>query len=178
MKEVVSAFVPSASAGSLDPLATGRPSTPGQPRRATVTNERSPERPTGTIQQVFVEGPPKSAAGPDVAIPSIIVPELRAHLGTWSEDGPDGRVFVGPKAPRPGGRSSSGRGTGPSRRRGTEGARAPGRLPRPARRQERKSAPDLRPGRLERVTRIELAFSAWEADVLPLNYTRMVDSRD
>ena len=24
----------------------------------------------------------------------------------------------------------------------------------------------------ERVTRIELAFSAWEADVLPLNYTR------
>ena len=29
--------------------------------------------------------------------------------------------------------------------------------------------------RLERVTRIELAFSAWEADVLPLNYTR-VDS--
>jgi hypothetical protein len=27
---------------------------------------------------------------------------------------------------------------------------------------------------LERVTRIELAFSAWEADVLPLNYTRKV----
>ena len=27
---------------------------------------------------------------------------------------------------------------------------------------------------LERVTRIELAFSAWEADVLPLNYTRVV----
>ncbi len=25
----------------------------------------------------------------------------------------------------------------------------------------------------ERVTRIELAFSAWEADVLPLNYTRV-----
>ena len=25
---------------------------------------------------------------------------------------------------------------------------------------------------MERVTRIELAFSAWEADVLPLNYTR------
>jgi hypothetical protein len=24
----------------------------------------------------------------------------------------------------------------------------------------------------ERATRIELAFSAWEADVLPLNYTR------
>jgi hypothetical protein len=26
---------------------------------------------------------------------------------------------------------------------------------------------------LERVTRIELALSAWEADVLPLNYTRV-----
>jgi hypothetical protein len=30
---------------------------------------------------------------------------------------------------------------------------------------------------LERVTRIELAFSAWEADVLPLNYTRLVPSK-
>jgi hypothetical protein len=27
---------------------------------------------------------------------------------------------------------------------------------------------------VERVTRIELALSAWEADVLPLNYTRAV----
>jgi hypothetical protein len=26
---------------------------------------------------------------------------------------------------------------------------------------------------VERVTRIELALSAWEADVLPLNYTRV-----
>ena len=36
-------------------------------------------------------------------------------------------------------------------------------------------ARDSRPGlglRVERVTRIELALSAWEADVLPLNYTR------
>src|SRR5262245_44403933 len=30
---------------------------------------------------------------------------------------------------------------------------------------------------LERVTRIELAFSAWEADVLPLNYTRAGTAR-
>ena len=30
---------------------------------------------------------------------------------------------------------------------------------------------------LERVTRIELALSAWEADVLPLNYTRADRSR-
>jgi hypothetical protein len=29
------------------------------------------------------------------------------------------------------------------------------------------------PELLERVTRIELALSAWEADVLPLNYTRV-----
>jgi integrase len=46
----------------------------------------------------FVEGPPKSIAGRrDVAIPAVIVPELRAHLDEWSESGPDGRVFVGPK---------------------------------------------------------------------------------
>jgi hypothetical protein len=45
---------------------------------------------------------------------------------------------------------------------------------------------DWRPGRilaltgvflLERVTGIEPAFSAWEADVLPLNYTREVWAR-
>jgi hypothetical protein len=30
--------------------------------------------------------------------------------------------------------------------------------------------------RVERVTGIEPAFSAWEADVLPLNYTREGDS--
>ncbi len=32
---------------------------------------------------------------------------------------------------------------------------------------------DLRIYRLERVTGIEPALSAWEADVLPLNYTRV-----
>ena len=31
---------------------------------------------------------------------------------------------------------------------------------------------DNTPGGRERVTGIEPAFSAWEADVLPLNYTR------
>ncbi len=36
---------------------------------------------------------------------------------------------------------------------------------------ELETASDLRLT-LERVTRIELALSAWEADVLPLNYTR------
>jgi hypothetical protein len=31
---------------------------------------------------------------------------------------------------------------------------------------------------VERVTRIELALSAWEADVLPLNYTRVAGMAD
>jgi hypothetical protein len=31
---------------------------------------------------------------------------------------------------------------------------------------------------VERVTRIELALSAWEADVLPLNYTRAGEHED
>jgi integrase len=55
----------------------------------------------GSVSEVdgkFVEGPPKSEAGRrDVTIPSVIVAELRKHLGRWSEAGPDGRVFVGPK---------------------------------------------------------------------------------
>jgi integrase len=55
----------------------------------------------GSLAEVdgkFIEGPPKSAAGRrDVAIPAVVVPELRAHLDSWSEPGPDGRVFVGPK---------------------------------------------------------------------------------
>lgn len=56
----------------------------------------------GSVAEVdgkFVEGPPKSAAGRrDVAIPDVIVADLRKHLAQWSEPGPDGRVFVGPKA--------------------------------------------------------------------------------
>jgi hypothetical protein len=36
-------------------------------------------------------------------------------------------------------------------------------------------APDLGSHCVERVTRIELALSAWEADVLPLNYTRVLN---
>jgi hypothetical protein len=35
--------------------------------------------------------------------------------------------------------------------------------------------PEAWPFAEERVTGIEPAFSAWEADVLPLNYTRKVD---
>jgi integrase len=59
----------------------------------------------GSVSEVagkFVEGSPRSAAGRrDVAIPAVIVPELRAHLDRWSEDGLTGRVFVGPKGATP-----------------------------------------------------------------------------
>ncbi len=41
----------------------------------------------------------------------------------------------------------------------------------PHRARQRLQPSDLRT-LVERVTRIELALSAWEADVLPLNYTR------
>ena len=37
---------------------------------------------------------------------------------------------------------------------------------------DRRSTDNDQPERAERVTGIEPAFSAWEADVLPLNYTR------
>jgi integrase len=41
---------------------------------------------------------PKSRAGRrTVAIPEEIIPDLRAHLDTFAEPGPDGRVFVGPR---------------------------------------------------------------------------------
>jgi integrase len=56
----------------------------------------------GEVGGQLVEGPPKSAAGRrDVAIPEAIVSELRAHLDEWSQEGADGRVFVGPKGATP-----------------------------------------------------------------------------
>jgi integrase len=56
----------------------------------------------GEVSGQLVEGPPKSAAGRrDVAIPEAIVLELRAHLDEWSQDGADGRVFVGPRGATP-----------------------------------------------------------------------------
>jgi integrase len=54
----------------------------------------------GSVTEVdarFIEGPPKSEAGRrDVAIPEVIVPELRVHLDEHAQAGADGRVFVGP----------------------------------------------------------------------------------
>jgi integrase len=56
----------------------------------------------GEVGGRLLEGPPKSAAGRrDVAIPEAIVSELRAHLDEWSQEGADGRVFVGPKGATP-----------------------------------------------------------------------------
>jgi integrase len=49
----------------------------------------------------LVDKDPKSDAGRRiVAIPSMILPELREHLARFAEPGRDGRVFVGPKGGR------------------------------------------------------------------------------
>ena len=46
----------------------------------------------------LVLGPPKSDAGRrTVAIPSALIPEIEAHLDSWSGPGPDGLVFPGTK---------------------------------------------------------------------------------
>ncbi|MFI0374138.1 site-specific integrase [Actinomadura sp. 1N219] len=46
----------------------------------------------------LVEDTPKSRAGRRVvSIPAEIIPDLQAHLDEFAEDGPDGRVFVGPR---------------------------------------------------------------------------------
>ncbi|MGW2309810.1 tyrosine-type recombinase/integrase [Actinomadura luteofluorescens] len=46
----------------------------------------------------LLEGTPKSRAGRRiVSIPPEIIPDLQAHLDEFAEDGPDGRVFVGPR---------------------------------------------------------------------------------
>ncbi|MFG2091183.1 tyrosine-type recombinase/integrase [Spirillospora sp. NPDC048824] len=46
----------------------------------------------------LLEDTPKSRAGRRVvSIPPEIVPDLQAHLDEFAEDGPNGRVFVGPR---------------------------------------------------------------------------------
>lgn len=54
---------------------------------------------TSEVGGVLIEGrTTKSRAGVrEVGVPEAIVPDLRAHLGRWSERGPQGRVFVGPR---------------------------------------------------------------------------------
>jgi integrase len=47
-------------------------------------------------------GLPKSKAGVRVvAIPLAIIPDLTSHVAEWSEPGPNGRVFVGPRGATP-----------------------------------------------------------------------------
>jgi hypothetical protein len=72
------------------------------------------------MNTAVVEGPPKSAAGRrDVAIPDVILADLRAHLERWSQPGADGRVFgysSAPTAASLAGRTSRRPGATPSRR--------------------------------------------------------------
>jgi hypothetical protein len=76
-----------------------------------------------------------------------------------------------------GGRPSTRRGQSSDVERGTRGHGGANLQPNRLGLRSDESAPDLRPGRWERVTGIEPALSAWEADVLPLNYTRGVRRR-
>lgn len=50
-----------------------------------------------------IKGPKSDAGRRSVALPAAILPELRAHLATdgFAEPGPDGRLFIGPKAATP-----------------------------------------------------------------------------
>ncbi len=42
-------------------------------------------------------GPPKTEAGVRTAIPAIVLPELRAHVKAFAQDGDEGLIFVGGK---------------------------------------------------------------------------------
>ncbi|HVN11301.1 MAG TPA: site-specific integrase, partial [Kineosporiaceae bacterium] len=70
-------------------------------RRRHVDLDRRTVRVEASVSEVggeLVVGPPKSAAAVrTVAIPEALVPDLRVHLTTYAEQGPDGRVFTGPK---------------------------------------------------------------------------------
>ena len=70
-------------------------------RRRNVDVERGTVRVEASVSEVggaLVVGPPKSAAAVrTVAIPEVILVDLRAHLFNYAEKGPDGRVFTGAK---------------------------------------------------------------------------------
>ena len=70
-------------------------------RRRHVDLSNATVRVEASVSEVggqLVVGPPKTPASVrTVAIPSVILPDLRRHLETFAERGPDGRVFVGAK---------------------------------------------------------------------------------
>ncbi|MBB5785582.1 tyrosine-type recombinase/integrase [Jiangella mangrovi] len=74
-------------------------------RRLDVDLDERTVRIERAVQQVKgkqIVSTPKTAAGRRViAIPEVIVPELRSHLTEFAEPGPDGRVFIGPKGATP-----------------------------------------------------------------------------
>ena len=54
------------------------------------------------VRTTIVLKAPKTQAGVrPVALPGWLIPELRQHLDTFAEPGPDGRVFVGPYGATP-----------------------------------------------------------------------------
>jgi integrase len=70
-------------------------------RRRNIDLERGTVRVEASVSEVggaLVVGPPKSAAAVrTVAIPEVILVDLRAHMAKYAEQGPDGRVFTGAK---------------------------------------------------------------------------------
>ena len=48
-----------------------------------------------------MKGPKSSAGKRKVALPAAILPEIREHLARYAEDGPNGRLFIGPRGATP-----------------------------------------------------------------------------
>ncbi|MFE9106664.1 tyrosine-type recombinase/integrase [Actinomadura geliboluensis] len=71
-------------------------------RRAHLDLDAGIVRVVGSLAELdggqLLEDTPKSRAGRRVvSIPPEIIPDLQAHLDEFAEDGPNGRVFVGPR---------------------------------------------------------------------------------
>jgi integrase len=65
---------------------------------ATITVERQ----VVEVGREQIEGPPKTEAGRrTIALPMVLVPELRTHLAEFVDDEPAARVFVGPTGVTP-----------------------------------------------------------------------------
>ena len=51
--------------------------------------------------RLVVKGPKTAAGRRDIAIPSVLKPEIVKHLDAYAEPGPEGRVFTGAKGATP-----------------------------------------------------------------------------